>query len=299
MPKGGDPLCPLGFHPQVRWPNRCKRCFRDYNEHKVSKDSGSTTSLNSLSSYDANTKSNSEDRPDEDDRSSGSSRLSSWNKACPVSWSAQDLRQAVDDAKEKYRTSPEDQARLYGSTKSLTTQDLDNKSSKDSNSNQLSDDKDIPNYSSFSSYLAMRTKSPARPPLGRASSLTGTSSTSSSTRLEEEEEEKLSTPKSILTNSTSKSSSPKPETKSSFSSKKDEGEPEKEDRLSRLGIRKTLSSISEAKPPKPPIRVKEKAKSERLPDIRETSSNKEEKKEPKKLIQSLRVSVNFFHPCYS
>ena len=27
-PKGGDALCPLGFHPQVRWPTRCKRCFR-------------------------------------------------------------------------------------------------------------------------------------------------------------------------------------------------------------------------------------------------------------------------------
>jgi hypothetical protein len=25
---GKDPLCPLGFHPQVRWPTRCKRCFR-------------------------------------------------------------------------------------------------------------------------------------------------------------------------------------------------------------------------------------------------------------------------------
>ncbi|XP_016843513.1 myosin-7 isoform X2 [Nasonia vitripennis] len=30
----GDPLCPLGFHPQVRWPTRCKRCFRDYKDHK-------------------------------------------------------------------------------------------------------------------------------------------------------------------------------------------------------------------------------------------------------------------------
>lgn len=29
----GDLLCPLGFHPQVRWPTRCKRCFRDYKEH--------------------------------------------------------------------------------------------------------------------------------------------------------------------------------------------------------------------------------------------------------------------------
>ncbi|KAL6429699.1 hypothetical protein ACFW04_007545 [Cataglyphis niger] len=31
--KKGDSLCPLGFHPQVRWPTRCKRCFRDYKEH--------------------------------------------------------------------------------------------------------------------------------------------------------------------------------------------------------------------------------------------------------------------------
>ncbi|XP_014234471.1 putative uncharacterized protein MYH16 isoform X1 [Trichogramma pretiosum] len=30
----GDPLCPLGFHPQTRWPVRCKRCFRDYKDHK-------------------------------------------------------------------------------------------------------------------------------------------------------------------------------------------------------------------------------------------------------------------------
>ncbi|XP_043284531.1 plectin isoform X2 [Venturia canescens] len=29
----GDTLCPLGFHPQVRWPTRCKRCFRDYKDH--------------------------------------------------------------------------------------------------------------------------------------------------------------------------------------------------------------------------------------------------------------------------
>ncbi|XP_043248781.1 golgin IMH1 isoform X1 [Colletes gigas] len=37
--KKGDPLCPLGFHPQVRWPTRCKRCFRDYKEHGGKKDS--------------------------------------------------------------------------------------------------------------------------------------------------------------------------------------------------------------------------------------------------------------------
>ena len=36
--KSSDPLCPLGFHPQVRWPTRCKRCFRDYKEHSDSHD---------------------------------------------------------------------------------------------------------------------------------------------------------------------------------------------------------------------------------------------------------------------
>jgi len=36
--KSSDPLCPLGFHPQVRWPTRCKRCFRDYKEHNDSND---------------------------------------------------------------------------------------------------------------------------------------------------------------------------------------------------------------------------------------------------------------------
>ncbi|XP_065335876.1 uncharacterized protein LOC135936824 isoform X2 [Cloeon dipterum] len=45
--KGGDPLCPLGFHPQVRWPTRCKRCFRDYKEHGGNRkdDSSSLASL--------------------------------------------------------------------------------------------------------------------------------------------------------------------------------------------------------------------------------------------------------------
>ncbi|XP_025418360.1 myosin-8 isoform X2 [Sipha flava] len=40
----GDPLCPLGFHPQVRWPTRCKRCFRDYKDHSNrNKDNGKTS----------------------------------------------------------------------------------------------------------------------------------------------------------------------------------------------------------------------------------------------------------------
>jgi len=43
--KSSDPLCPLGFHPQVRWPTRCKRCFRDYKEHS---DSGDQKKFGSL-----------------------------------------------------------------------------------------------------------------------------------------------------------------------------------------------------------------------------------------------------------
>lgn len=53
----GDPLCPLGFHPQVRWPTRCKRCFRDYKEHGGSaprkKEDDFTASTPSLSSWPA------------------------------------------------------------------------------------------------------------------------------------------------------------------------------------------------------------------------------------------------------
>ncbi|XP_075971237.1 uncharacterized protein LOC142973434 isoform X2 [Anticarsia gemmatalis] len=50
----GDPLCPLGFHPQVRWPTRCKRCFRDYKEHGGTvrkKEDDFTASTPSLSTW--------------------------------------------------------------------------------------------------------------------------------------------------------------------------------------------------------------------------------------------------------
>jgi len=43
--KSSDPLCPLGFHPQVRWPTRCKRCFRDYKEHNDSGDKAKFANL--------------------------------------------------------------------------------------------------------------------------------------------------------------------------------------------------------------------------------------------------------------
>lgn len=257
MPKGGDPLCPLGFHPQTRWPNRCKRCFRDYNDHKAVKEaSGSTTSLNSLSNYDT-----------------GTTKLNSWDKSRPVSWSAQDLRKAVDDAKEQIRSSREDLHRLYGSTKSLS-QGLD--SDLRDSSNDLSTKND--STYSFSSYLAMRTKSPARPPLARTSSLQGTASTSSTARRSEEEaappvkEEKEKETKSY----SSYSSESKGSRFSSLS-------PISEAKSSRLSSSedKTEAATANGKPPKPPSRLKLSSK---LLDIKETP--KEEK--PKKNILSLK-----------
>ncbi|XP_020296527.1 golgin IMH1-like isoform X2 [Pseudomyrmex gracilis] len=55
--KKGDPLCPLGFHPQVRWPTRCKRCFRDYKEHGGRRNSlGDVTSSSPSLSIDSPTR---------------------------------------------------------------------------------------------------------------------------------------------------------------------------------------------------------------------------------------------------
>lgn len=48
----GDPLCKLGFHPQVRFPLKCKRCYRDYKEHTNHRNQAQndvTTSTPSLS----------------------------------------------------------------------------------------------------------------------------------------------------------------------------------------------------------------------------------------------------------
>ncbi|XP_047478471.1 trichohyalin-like [Penaeus chinensis] len=316
MPKGGDPLCPLGFHPQTRWPNRCKRCFRDYNDHKAVKEaSGSTTSLNSLSSYDTGTtkqddgkdssgygsrdslvsssrvkdevegyrRTRSDLTPDiiakaneEYDRDQrAASKLNSWDKSRPVSWSAQDLRKAVDDAKEQIRSSREDLHRLYGSTKSLS-QGLD--SDLRDSSNDLSTKND--STFSFSSYLAMRTKSPARPPLGRTSSLQGTASTSSSARRSEEEATpSIKEEKEKETKSYSSYSSYSSESKSSRPSSL---APISEAKSSRLSTEdKSDKAEANGKPPKPPSRLKLSSK---LLDIKETP--REEK--PKKNILSLK-----------
>ncbi|KAB7507340.1 hypothetical protein Anas_02470 [Armadillidium nasatum] len=107
-----------------------------------------------------------------------------------MSWSAQDLRKAVDDAKDHVRTTRDEVARYYGSTRSLT-QDLGtlnhllhsstSEASKSEAASKMESqtkiaEEDSKPTSSFSSYLAMRTKSPVRPPLTKSTSLQSTSS---------------------------------------------------------------------------------------------------------------------------
>lgn len=72
----GDPLCPLGFHPQVRWPTRCKRCFRDYKEHGSRIKDTSERSLR------------------RDDATASSPSLSNWSS--PLSRSRDDSRSSTD-----------------------------------------------------------------------------------------------------------------------------------------------------------------------------------------------------------
>ncbi|XP_021938796.1 golgin subfamily B member 1 isoform X3 [Zootermopsis nevadensis] len=80
----GDPLCPLGFHPQVRWPTRCKRCFRDYKEHGYRKDQDAlkrdetTVSSPSLSTWNS-VSSRSRDGNRSDSSSSTNSGVSTRN----------------------------------------------------------------------------------------------------------------------------------------------------------------------------------------------------------------------------
>lgn len=78
----GDQLCPLGFHPQVRWPTRCKRCFRDYKEHGGKRGDDVAASSPSLS----DTNGRSRDSNGAPDRASGrnwtsTSNLSSFNNS--------------------------------------------------------------------------------------------------------------------------------------------------------------------------------------------------------------------------
>ncbi|XP_054266429.1 myosin-2 heavy chain isoform X3 [Macrosteles quadrilineatus] len=86
----GDPLCPLGFHPQVRWPTRCKRCFRDYKEHGNKKDGSislrrdeTTVSSPSLSSWATKGR--------DDSRSSDSFSSRSWTSSSNLNLSSSDL----------------------------------------------------------------------------------------------------------------------------------------------------------------------------------------------------------------
>ncbi|KAK5639511.1 hypothetical protein RI129_012003 [Pyrocoelia pectoralis] len=93
----GDPLCPLGFHPQVRWPTRCKRCFRDYKEHggkkkeeesslKRNDNTSSSPNLNSWSiRSDEHRRSWSSNSNLTEDKKSGKSEISDVG---PASWTS-------------------------------------------------------------------------------------------------------------------------------------------------------------------------------------------------------------------
>lgn len=78
----GDQLCPLGFHPQVRWPTRCKRCFRDYKEHGGKRGDDVASSSPSLSDFSVRSRESNTNS----DRNSGrnwtsTSNLSSFNNS--------------------------------------------------------------------------------------------------------------------------------------------------------------------------------------------------------------------------
>lgn len=185
---------------------------------------------------------------------------------------------------------PTDLHRLYGSTKSLTGDYSSLSDLRGSSSNLLSskDERDpAASYGSFSTYLAMRTKSPARPPLSRASSLQGTTSTSSSARRSEDERTRsIEDEEPKYTKSTTDTKTSKPPTLSSVS----ESKPTKSSLtpIAENKNAKSTTSSTEGKPPKPPSRLRPSIK---LGEIKET--HVEER--PKNILM-LRVS-SFFPQC--
>lgn len=203
---------------------------------------------------------------------------------------------------------------LGGSTKSLD-QDAGYESKSSSNTSTDRKDQEVggKNYSSFSSYLAMRTKSPARPPStikGGSSTLQSTSSTSSLTssssnatkeptrngilhhHLSRADEEKLDEPQhkqqSRYSSGSSSSNSTIGDSTSTSRSLRSS--------LSTIGegSRVGSSSGSEARPPRAPVRIKERSLSAKLPDVKESSAETKPK-----TILSLKVRpfvryLNFF-----
>ncbi|XP_052122841.1 trichohyalin isoform X6 [Frankliniella occidentalis] len=95
----GDPLCPLGFHPQVRWPTRCKRCFRDYKEHgNRNKEQDVTASSPSLSSWSSTSSRLRDDGRGDSGISSSSSGLRSGSSSSSSSNAVQDSRTSSSSA---------------------------------------------------------------------------------------------------------------------------------------------------------------------------------------------------------
>ncbi|XP_033207690.1 golgin IMH1 isoform X2 [Belonocnema kinseyi] len=106
----GDPLCPLGFHPQVRWPTRCKRCFRDYKDHggKSRSIKDTTSSTPSLSVREQSAKSSAENSDSKRTWASTSNLLKDESKSyitpeVTVAWnSALDLTSVTDNTTEEF-----------------------------------------------------------------------------------------------------------------------------------------------------------------------------------------------------
>ncbi|XP_047737227.1 uncharacterized protein DDB_G0284459 [Hyalella azteca] len=218
----------------------------------------------------------SEDKPDKSSEKSwlsSKSTGSSWSKGRPMSWSAQDLRQAVNEAKDNVSSSKEDLYSPYGgSTKSL---DKDAGYESKSSSNSSNDKKEQDGsgssvYGSFSSYLAMRTKSPGRPPSLLASDTKESSRNGSLHTGEEEEQGKSS--------SSSSTSTLRPSTRSLASVSETSNSPRS-------------SMTAEARPPRAPVRIKERSQSANLPDLRESSEEKS-KTRPKTILSLKHLDLH-------
>jgi chromosome segregation ATPase len=110
----GDPLCPLGFHPQVRWPTRCKRCFRDYKEHggkRRDEDSSlrrddTTASTPSLSW---------------NSRDSDSEKRRSWVSSSNLAYDNNSVKSESNYSNPSSWTSTPDLAKLEDDTQAVTT----------------------------------------------------------------------------------------------------------------------------------------------------------------------------------
>lgn len=175
-----------------------------------------------------------------------------------------------------------------GSTKSLDKDAGYESKSSSNTSNDKKDDSGSKNYTSFSSYLNMRTKSPIRPPtIAKTSSLSSSVSSSQTSSKDSNKNGSMFHRDDDIDEGAQKTSS-------RYSSIGTDAKPMRNS-LSSIGERSSLSSIGEKKssladgrPPRAPMRIKERSQSAKLPDLKETIGEKSEAKP--KTILSLKVS---------